>query len=419
MINRPNHRSEYRKYTDLIRLDSEDIKRSDCLLSLLAKIFIRDAESLSSAQRRTKFGSLCGFLGIFLNLCLFAGKFFVGLISGSISAVADAFNNLSDAASSVITLLGFRLAGQKPDSDHPFGHGRIEYISGLLVSMLILLVGFELGKSSIEKIFAPETVAFSLVSFVILTVSVFVKLYMAYYNRKIGKKIDSSAMLATATDSLNDAVATTVVLICMIVSHLTSLEIDAYCGLGVSAFILFSGLRSAKETISPLLGQPPTEELVGEIEKIVKSYPIVCGIHDLVVHDYGPGRLMVSLHAEVPANGDLLEIHDVIDNAEKELNEKLHCEAVIHMDPIQKGDQYVEETRAKVVTLLQILDESISIHDFRMVIGATHTNVLFDAVIPYSLKLGESEAKKKICALVKTIDPAFCPVIHIDKSMVK
>lgn len=397
---------------------SENLKRSDILIFLLSKIFIKDQETLSSAERRAKFGSLCGFLGIFLNLFLFAGKLFVGLFSGAISAVADAFNNLSDAASSVITLFGFRLANQKPDSDHPFGHGRFEYISGLIVSLIILLVGFELGKTSVEKIIQPEAVEFSLVSVIILAISVLVKLYMAYYNRVIGKKIASTAMLATATDSTSDAIATSAVLICMLVSHFTNVQIDAYCGLAVSVFILYSGFRSAKETISPLLGQPPTEELVEEIERIVKSYPIVSGIHDLVVHDYGPGRLMVSLHAEVSANGDLLEIHDVIDNAEKELNEKLGCEAVIHMDPVQKGDAYVEETREKIEKLIHILDESISIHDFRMVIGTTHTNVLFDAVIPYELKLSEAEAKKKISALVETIDPAFCAVVHIDKSIV-
>lgn len=399
--------------------DAERLKRSDILIYILSRLFIKNADELPLAERRARYGSLCGFLGIFLNLFLFGGKLFVGLASGAISAVADAFNNLSDAASSVITLLGFRLANQKPDSDHPFGHGRFEYISGLIVSLIILLVGFELGKSSIEKIVNPEAVTFSIVSVIILSVSVIVKLYMAYYNRSIGKKIASTAMVATATDSMSDAVATSVVLICMLVSHFTSLQIDAYCGLAVSVFILYSGFRSAKETISPLLGQPPTQELVDEIENIVKSYPIVSGIHDLVVHDYGPGRLMVSLHAEVPANGDLLEIHDVIDNAEKELGEKLNCEAVIHMDPIQKGDVYVEETREKIETLIHILDESISIHDFRMVIGTTHTNVLFDAVIPYELKLSEADAKKKITALVQTIDPAFCPVIHIDKSNFK
>ena len=399
--------------------DAERLKRSDILIYILSRLFIKNADELPLAERRARYGSLCGFLGIFLNLFLFGGKLFVGVASGAISAVADAFNNLSDAASSVITLLGFRLANQKPDSDHPFGHGRFEYISGLIVSLLILLVGFELGKSSIEKIVNPEAVTFSIVSVIILSVSVLVKIYMAYYNRSIGKKIASTAMVATATDSMSDAVATSVVLICMLVSHFTSLQIDAYCGLAVSVFILYSGFRSAKETISPLLGQPPTQELVDEIENIVKSYPIVSGIHDLVVHDYGPGRLMVSLHAEVPANGDLLEIHDVIDNAEKELGEKLNCEAVIHMDPIQKGDVYVEETREKIETLIHILDESISIHDFRMVIGTTHTNVLFDAVIPYELKLSEADAKKKITALVQTIDPAFCPVIHIDKSNFK
>ncbi len=385
------------------------------MVGLLKKIFMKNEETFSPEQRRARLGSLCGFLGIFLNLCLFAGKLFVGLVSGAVSVMTDAFNNLSDAASSVITLFGFRLASQKPDSDHPFGHGRFEYIAGLIVSLLIMLVGFELGKLSIEKILSPEPLHFSIVSMLILIASILVKLYMAYYNRAVGKQLESGAMLATSVDSFSDMVATSAVLVAMLISHFTHVNIDAWCGLAVAAFILYSGARSVKETVSPLLGQPPTQELVDEIEEIVRSFPIVCGIHDLVVHDYGPGRRMVSLHAEVPAGGDLLEIHDVIDNAEKLLRERLGCEAVIHMDPIQKGNVYVEETRAKVETLVNILDERISIHDFRMVIGPTHTNVLFDALVPYAVKLTDMEAQKKICALVETLDPTFSAVVHIDR----
>ncbi|MBQ9747758.1 MAG: cation transporter [Clostridia bacterium] len=385
------------------------------MVFLLRKLFMKNEESMPPARKRALLGSLCGFLGIFLNLCLFAGKVTVGVLAGAISIISDAFNNLTDAASSVITLFGFRLAAQKPDSDHPFGHGRFEYIAGLLVSLLIMVVGFELGKISVEKIFSPETLRFSPAMLIVLLGSLAVKLYMAFYNRRIGKAIGSGAMLATSLDSLSDTVATAAVLVAMLISHFTNVNIDAYCGLAVSLFILYSGFRSAKETMSPLLGQPPTQEFVDEIEEIVRSFPVVCGIHDLVVHDYGPGRRMISLHAEVPAGGDLLELHDVIDNAEKLLCERLGCDAVIHMDPIQKGNVYVEETRAKVETLVHILDERISIHDFRMVIGPTHTNVLFDALVPFSVAMTEKEAEKKIVALTETLDPAFTAIVHIDR----
>ncbi len=399
------------QYYDVSFLYEAKRKGVDPLVTLLAKFFIPNRETLDAEALRGKYGMLCGALGIVLNVLLCVGKLLVGLLSGAISVVADAFNNLSDAGSSLITMLGFKLAGQKPDPDHPFGHGRIEYISGLLVSILIVLVGFELGKSSVEKILHPEDVTFSLTTIVILAISVAVKLYMTFYNRNIGKRIGSPAMEATAADSLSDSVATTVVLLCMLVSHWFSVNIDAYCGLAVSAFILFSGFRSAKETVSPLLGQPPSEELVTQIGTIVRSAPSVCGIHDLVVHDYGPGRLMISLHAEVPATSHILDVHDEIDNVEKRLRDELRCEAVIHMDPL------TTELRHEVATLVQTFDPSITVHDFRVVRGNTHTNVIFDAVVPFSMN--EKEAAAKIAALVKTLDPSYFAVVNIDRSLVK
>ena len=285
--------------------------------------------------------------------------------------------------------------------------------------MVIILVGFELGKSSVEKIITPEPITFSFLSVGILAASILVKFYMAYYNRKIGKKIHSSAMLATALDSISDCIATLAVLFCMILTKISDLQIDAYCGLAVSAFILYSGVRSARETISPLLGQPPTEALVCAIEEIVMTSPFVTGIHDLVVHDYGPGRMMISLHAEVPCHEDLLKIPDSIDNVEKMLREKLSCEAVIHMDPVETNDETVIETKAKITALVKILDERISIHDFRMVRGETHTNVIFDAVVPFSVPMTEKEAKAKIEALVHTMDPHYFAVVEIDKAMIR
>ncbi len=388
------------------------------MISLLSKIFIKDSSDTSSPAVRSAYGTLCGIMGIILNVLLFGVKLLAGMLSGAISIMADAFNNLTDAGSSVITLIGFRMSGQKPDKDHPFGHGRIEYISGLIVSMLIILVGFELGKTSLGKIITPEAVEFSTLSAAILICSVIVKAYMAFYNFRIGKKISSSAMRATAQDSLNDCIATAVVLLCLIVSKFTALNIDAYCGLAVSAFILFAGLRAAKETMDPLLGTPPSEDLIKQINDIVYSHVGVEGIHDLIVHDYGPGRTMISLHAEVSADADLLETHDMIDNIEKELREHLNCDAVIHMDPIATNDELTLAVKEKVASLVTCIDSNLTIHDFRMVTGPTHTNIIFDVVVPYSLKKTDAEIRENIEKIVKSIDPNYFSVINIDKTYV-
>ena len=385
---------------------------------MLANLFIKKHSELPEEELRKKYGVFYGMLGIFLNILLFTIKFFAGFITGAISVTADAFNNLSDAGSSVITLFGFRVASKKPDADHPFGHGRSEYISGFIISLLILLVGFELAKSSVEKIFSPEAVEFSVISIIILVISVAIKLYMAFYNYTVGKKINSGAMKATATDSLSDSVATTVVLICMLVSYFTDLQIDAYCGLAVSVFILYSGMRSASETISPLLGQTPTPEFVEKIEKTVRECEYVCGVHDLIVHDYGPGRRMVSLHAEVPADSNFLEVHDAIDNVEKKLRETLHCDAVIHMDPVETGDTLVSEVKKSVLSVVGDIDERITIHDFRMVSGSMHTNLIFDAVIPYDIKLSDKEMRELISEKITAFDPHYRTVIEIDRPFV-
>ena len=388
------------------------------MISLLSKIFIKNSSDTSSPAVRSAYGTLCGIMGIIFNVLLFGIKMLAGVISGSISIMADAFNNLTDAGSSVITLIGFRMSGQKPDRDHPFGHGRIEYISGLIVSMLIILVGFELGKGSVEKIIAPEPVEFSIVAVIILVCSIAVKGYMALYNFTIGKKIGSSAMRATAQDSLNDTIATAAVLLCLIFAKLTSINIDAYCGLAVSGFILFSGLRAVKETMDPLLGTPPSKEFIKDIENIVHSYEGVSGIHDLIVHDYGPARTMISLHAEVPCDADLLETHDMIDNIEKELREHLNCDAVIHMDPIATNDELTTSVREKVAALVTCIDSELTIHDFRMVTGPTHTNVIFDVVIPYGFKKTDDEIRKNIETIVKSIDTNYYSVVNIDRSYV-
>lgn len=388
------------------------------MISFLAQKFIKNSHDTHLPSVRAAYGTLCGIAGIVLNLLLFGIKLFAGLISGAISIVSDAFNNFMDAASSVITLIGFRLSEQKPDKDHPFGHGRIEYVAGLVVSMLIILVGFELGKSSIEKILHPETVEFSLVAVVILGVSVVVKLYMAAYNFRIGKKISSAAMRATGTDSLSDSVATGTVLLCLLVSYWFDLQLDAYCGLLVSGFIMFSGIRAAKETVDPLLGSAPDKELIDRITEIVYAQPCVSGIHDLIVHDYGPGRMMISLHAEVPADADILEMHDAIDQIEKELRDALLCDAVIHMDPIATDDEQVLAVREKVSSLVTCIDKSLTIHDFRMVVGPTHTNVIFDITVPFEVKKSDGEIRESIETIIKTIDPNYFAVVNIEKSYV-
>ena len=385
------------------------------MISLLARLFLKP-EGRDETALRKGYGILCGAVGIGLNILLFAGKFFAGTIAGSIAITADAFNNLSDAGSSFVTLLGFQLAGQKPDSDHPFGHGRIEYLSGLAVSMLIILMGFELAKSSLDKILHPAPVDSSWLVIVILCVSICVKLYMAFYNRSLGKKLNAPAMLATAADSLSDSIATTAVLIATLVGRFSGLMIDGWCGILVAAFILWSGFNAAKDTVNPLLGTPPTHEFVEQIKELVMAHPAIIGIHDLIVHDYGPGRVMISLHAEVSASENVLDLHDEIDNVESELREKLGCEAVIHMDPIVTDDGVTKETRERVAALVHCIDDEISIHDFRMVAGPSHTNVIFDAVVPYGFRLTDSEVEEKIKSAVRTLDGNYFAVVKVERS---
>lgn len=388
------------------------------MIGLLAKWFIPNSGALDAPGVRGAYGTLCGAVGIALNALLFLGKLLAGSLSGSIAVTADAFNNLSDAGSSLITLIGFRMAGRKPDPQHPFGHGRIEYISGFIVALAILLMGFELLTGSIEKIAAPEPVAFSPLSAGILVASILIKLYMAFYNRRIGAKIDSSAMRAAATDSLSDCVATAVVLVSMLIGHWTQLRIDGWCGLLVALFILYAGFSAARETVGPLLGEPPTKEYVQQIEEYVLSHEGVVGIHDLIVHNYGPGRSMISLHVEVPAGGDILELHDMIDNIEHGLRERMGCEAVIHMDPVVTDDARLNELREQVAGFAREIDPAITIHDFRMVSGPTHTNLIFDAVVPYRFRLSDEEVRRRLTERIRALPGRYFAVVEIDKSHV-
>ena len=386
------------------------------MISLLSKWFIKDSENVHNPAVRQAYGVLCGAVGIGFNILLFAGKFVAGFLSGSIAITADALNNLSDAASSVITLIGFRMAGQKPDPDHPFGHGRIEYLSGLLVAIAILFMAWELIKSSFDKILHPETVTCNPLIIGILLVSILVKLYMAFYNRSISKKIDSAAMKATATDSLSDTLATTVVLLSTLCAYFWGFKIDGYCGILVGFFILYAGIQAAKDTVSPLLGQPPAPGFVQQIEDLVMSHEGIIGIHDLIVHDYGPGRLMISLHAEVPADCDILSMHDLIDNIEHDLRHDLQCEAVIHMDPVCTNDEETIHMKQTVKEIVAGIDSRLSLHDFRIVKGPTHTNVIFDLVIPYKFEYSDAETVEIIQEKIQECNPTYFAVIDVDRN---
>ncbi len=387
------------------------------MIGLLAKIFIKD-KNCSSQNTRRIYGIICGGLGIFLNLILFAAKFLAGSISGSIAITADAFNNLSDSGSSLISIIGFKLSGKKPDKDHPFGHGRFEYISGLIVSMLILLMGFELAKGSIQNIIEPQPLEFSMVAVIILILSIMIKLYMALYNYRIGKKIESPPVTSNGIDSLSDSVSTFAVLIALLIFKFFEINLDAYFGLIVSIFILIAGFKAAKDTINPLLGQPPTKEFVDCIAKTVLSHKDICGIHDLVVHNYGPGRVMISLHAEIPSDMDILAAHDLIDNIEIELSDGLNCEAVIHMDPIAVGDPLIDDLKNKLCEIIGKIDNDLSMHDFRLVKGDTHTNLIFDVVVPQETNIDEKQIVECIKDEVTKLNNTYFCVIKIDREYV-
>ena len=390
------------------------------MVAVLARMM--GLEALAPDKKRSAYGKLCGIVGIVLNLLLFAGKFIAGFLSNSIAITADAFNNLSDAGSSLVTLIGFKLAEQKPDSDHPFGHGRMEYLSGLIVSAVILMMGFELVKDSIDKILHPTGVDFSVVVLVILIASILGKCYMAFYNFHYGKRFESSTLRATAVDSLSDCVSTTVVLIATLIGYYTNVQIDGFCGIAVGILIFVAGINAAKETLSPLLGEAPDPEFVNQIEEMVLSFDkeAIVGIHDLIVHDYGPGRRIISLHAEVPAEGNMMSLHDVIDNLEMKLREELGCLTTIHMDPVVTTDERVTELKEKCTLLVKEIGDALSLHDFRVVFGDTHTNMIFDVVVPFEFYLSDAETTKMIQKKVsEKIGENYFVVITIDKPAVK
>ncbi len=388
------------------------------MVTLLSHLFIKNYQEYTNPVVRRAYGVLTGAVGIVLNILLFIGKYLAGFLSGSVSVMADAFNNLSDAGSSFITMIGFHFAGKEPDPEHPFGHGRIEYVSGLAVSVLIILMGFELLQTSFDKILHPEQMNVSLITILILAVSIAAKVYMSFYNRSYGDKLDSSAMKATATDSLSDCISTIVVLMSMLVYQFLHINLDGWSGLVVAIFILIAGINSAKDTLSPLLGEAPDPEFVKEVEQMVLDHPDVVGVHDMLVHNYGPGRVMISLHAEVPGNIDIYKLHDGIDLIENEIKQKFHCEAVIHMDPIATDDERVMSLRKEVEVLVQEYDEVLTIHDFRMVEGPTHTNLIFDVVVPQGYGKTDDEISAEITRRISEKWNNYFAVIKMEKRYV-
>ena len=389
------------------------------MTELLIKWFIKDADNVTDTAVRKNYGTLGSFVGIICNLLLCSFKIAVGGITGSISIVADGLNNLSDMGSSVVAMLGFKLADKPADSDHPFGHGRMEYMSAFVVAILILLVGFELLKSSVTALInntaQPQYTYFALA---VLLVSILFKLWMFLFNRKLGKKIGSGTLFATAQDSLNDVVATSVILISAVVCKIFTLpfNLDAVMGIFVALFIIFSGITAAKDTINQILGEPPEKSLIDDIENTILSFKEFVGIHDLIVHNYGPGRQFASVHVEVPQDIDIVKCHEQIDLCEKLVGEKLDINLVIHMDPIDVNDESVLATKRNIAEGLKIIDSGLTLHDFRMTPQSdTRTNLIFDVVMPSDLKMGEKELEQKIIAMARLINPTFCPVITFDK----
>lgn len=385
------------------------------MIQLLAKFFIPNYKDYDHPEVRAGYGILCGSAGIVFNIFLFVIKFIAGVLSHSIAITADAFNNLSDAGSSLIALFGFRLAGSKPDVDHPYGHGRMEYLSGLMVSVLIIFMGYELLTSSVNRILKPEATTYSILVFSILVLSILIKFYMFLFNNMVSRKIGSATLKAAGTDSLSDVLSTSVVLICSLISHFCQVNLEGYCGVIVGLLILYAGYQAAKETISPLLGKAPEKDLVAQIREIVLSGDGVLGIHDLMVHDYGPGRQFISLHAEVPADGDILALHDSIDNLERILGEKLRCKAVIHMDPICNKDEETIKYKEALQVYLSTLSDKLSLHDFRIVKGPTHTNLIFDVLSPYDCPISDEELLHSIKNYIASLEGNFYGVITLDK----
>lgn len=386
------------------------------MTEFIVKRFVKNHGDTENPVVRAAYGKMAGLVGIVCNLILFAAKIVVGTLAASISITADAVNNLSDASSSIISLVGFKLAERPADEDHPYGHGRYEYLSALTVAVIILVIGVELFKSGVEKILSPEKSVLTIASIVVLTLSIAMKLWLMLFNRKIGKRINSGSLLATSADSRNDVITTLAVLIASIISHFSGFELDGWVGVAVAIFILISGIGLIKETINPMLGTAPDEEYVEKVKNKILSYDGVIGMHDLMIHDYGPCRRFASVHVEMAAEEDVLISHDIIDNIEQDFKENEGLHLVIHYDPILTKNSLTNDIRAQVEKAVKTIDERLSIHDLRVVPGTTHTNIVFDCLRPYGVDIRSRELVRLINEKVKEIDPKYNCVITVDKS---
>jgi cation diffusion facilitator family transporter len=388
------------------------------LSKFLVNRFIKNPNDTKSEKVRTAYGFLGGIIGIVVNILLFLVKLAVGFFTGSIAVTADAFNNLSDAASSIITIVGFKMSNKPADEEHPFGHGRVEYISALIVAFMVMLVGFQFIRASFERVLSPTVINFDAVPFALILISVVVKIWLSKFNKYIGIAIDSSALKASSFDALGDVITSSCVALSLLVANWTTFPIDGYIGILVAAFILYSGFTLVKETLNPLLGEAPDAELVENIKSGILEYEYVSGVHDLIIHNYGPGKCMASIHAEVPANINIVKIHDIIDKAEKELSSKLNIYLVIHMDPINVDDEEINQTKEELISVLKEFSMVQSIHDFRVVGEGEHKNIIFDAVVDTSIRLStedETKLKQDICKGVKRTYPNYNCIITIDK----
>lgn len=382
----------------------------------LIKWFIKDYDQVHRPVVRERYGRLAGLVGIASNLFLFVIKLVIGTLSNSIAITADAVNNLSDAGSSVITLVGFKLSSKPADEKHPYGHARAEYITGFIVSEVIVLLGVELIKSSVQKILHPDSIRFNISVVLVLVIAILVKFWQSLFNKSLGKRIHSTALVATGSDSMNDVLSTSAVLLATLVGKWTGLQVDGYMGVVVALFIIYSGFRLISETLNPLLGLAPDAELVEDIEKKILSYEGVIGLHDLVVHNYGPDKCYASVHVEVPAHQDLLVSHDIIDNIEKDMLNQMNIHLVIHMDPIVTDDELTNTLRQQINMIVTGIDSRLSMHDFRVVLGKTHSNLIFDILVPPGYKTCDEELRERVQREVRNIDPAFHCVITLDRN---
>jgi cation diffusion facilitator family transporter len=384
-----------------------------------ARFFIKDSKNYTNSVVRNNYGKFSSIVSIIFNIVLFAFKLIAGVISGSVGIMADAFNNLSDASSSIISFVGFFLSSKPADSEHPYGHGRYEYLSALMVAVLVCAIGIELFTTSLDKIFNPTEVNFSLISWVVLIGSILVKLYMMFFNRKIGKLISSQTLIATSNDSRNDVITTSAVLVSSFIGSITNIQIDGYVGSAVAVFIVVSGLLLVKDTLNPILGSSPTPELVKSIHDKIMSYENIEGTHDLMVHDYGPGKIFASAHVEMNAEIDTIISHDIIDNIENSFKEELGIEIILHYDPIYTDDEKISDLRKFLKDIVTEIDPSFSVHDVRFVEGVTHSNVIFDCVIPPENACKSNDIKRQIIDQVQKVHPDYNCVITIDRSYVE